>query len=262
MELEPIRLPEVHGVNTRSSLENILGSFNAFDEKMAEGTKARLTKDNSKVAEMAKETERLTLALAEQVKVRREMNGELQKLCEARLQACYSEFDALLASKSLRVSERLDALDERITCLDELFQGEKKRIQAEIEERHKELMEMLKTFRELFKNECQVRARREAAIKAKMVEHDVSVQGRFEDETKARDEVISRLRSELSRNLGSRQMGDVRLAAFVNAELKDVRAALRDSCETRDAEDDRIEETLSTYTAKLQKSLHALNSSE
>jgi len=259
--LEPIRLPEVHGVNTRSSLEHILGSFGAFDEKMAEGTKARLNKDKSKVAEMAKETERLTLALAEQVNVRREMNGELQRLCEARLQACYSEFDSLVASKSLRVSERLDALDERISCLDEHFEGEKKRIHAEIEERHKELMEMLGTFRQLFKTECEVRSEREAAIKAEMVKHDADVEARFEAETAARDEVINRLRHELGVNMGSRRMADVHLAAFVNTELQAVRSSLGQAIEVREAEDDRIEVALSTYTAKLQTSLHALNSS-
>jgi hypothetical protein len=163
---------DVSGVISAPRLEGLLNSFDPFETKMQEGTKARLLKDKLKVEAMARETDRLTNALSSQVQIRRQMNEQLQRFCEGKLDTCYTEYDALVLDQTTRVEERLEALDERITALDEHFQAEKERIKQEIEERHKELMEMLEKFHQLFEAECTVRAEREAAIKAEMAEHE------------------------------------------------------------------------------------------
>lgn len=101
----------------------------------------------------------------------------------------YREFDELVSTRTTLVEERLDALDERITALDEHFSEEKERISAEIQERHSELMDMLNKFKEMFQLECDVRAEREAAVKADMDDHDQDVKERFEVEAEARESV-------------------------------------------------------------------------
>lgn len=208
----------MRGILSEPKLSELISSFDPFDERMQEGTRARLSKDNSKVEEMTRETERLTAALAAQVAVRRDMNQQLQTMCEARvevrpaaaksqaarkrlgfkqlvaltlrcLQASYAEFNELVATRTRLVEERLDALDERITALDEHFSEEKSRIGLEIEERHRELNEMLDKFKALFLQECEERAAREAAIKAEMEDHAVDVEERFGVEAEARETV-------------------------------------------------------------------------
>jgi hypothetical protein len=179
----------VRGAQTGSRLNDVLRSFDPFDDRMLEGTRARLLKDKEKVDEMTRETDRLTKALASQVTVRRDMNQQLQRLCEHYLKNIYIDFDKLVNSKKLRVEERLDALDERITALDAHFTSEKVRIKFEIEERHNELMEMLAKFRQLFAKECSVRSEREATIKKEMKEHDKDVEDRFKEEAEARESV-------------------------------------------------------------------------
>jgi hypothetical protein len=94
-----------------------------------------------------------------------------------------------VATRTNLVEERLDALDERIEALDDHFSDEQVRISAEIEERHHELMNMLTKFRELFAEECVVRATRETAIKAEMDDHDLDVKERFAVESEARESV-------------------------------------------------------------------------
>jgi septum formation inhibitor MinC len=179
----------VRGAQTGNRLNDVLRSFDPFDDRMLEGTRARLLKDKEKVDEMTRETDRLTKALASQVTVRRDMNQQLQRLCEHYLKNIYIDFDKLVNSKKLRVEERLDALDERITALDAHFTSEKVRIKFEIEERHNELMEMLAKFRQLFAKECSVRSEREATIKKEMKEHDKDVEDRFKEEAEARESV-------------------------------------------------------------------------
>lgn len=67
-------------------LAELINGFDPFDERMKEGTRARLTKDHLKVEEMTKEMERLTVALSAQVALRRNMNTQLQQKCEARVE--------------------------------------------------------------------------------------------------------------------------------------------------------------------------------
>mmetsp|Transcript_6917 Transcript_6917/g.8350 ORF Transcript_6917/g.8350 Transcript_6917/m.8350 type:complete len:261 (+) Transcript_6917:47-829(+) len=258
--MDPIMLPDVKAVNTNVKLTQVLNEFDPFDERMLEGTRARLLKDKSKVDEMTRETDRLTKALAAQVTVRRDMNQQLQRLCENHLKKVYEEFDELVANKKSRVEQRLDALDERITELDEHFTNEKIRIKLEIEERHNELMEMLKKFRQLFTKECAVRTERETAIKKDMSLHDKDVENRFRTEADARGSIISRLRSELSDNIASRRTSDIQFAAFVDSELSEVKSSLNKVSTVREDEDDKIEDMFSDYTRKLQSSLHVVNS--
>lgn len=255
-------LPDVSGVISAPRLEGLLNSFDPFETKMQEGTKARLLKDKLKVEAMARETDRLTNALSSQVQIRRQMNEQLQRFCEGKLDTCYTEYDALVLDQTTRVEERLEALDERITALDEHFQAEKERIKQEIEERHKELMEMLEKFHQLFEAECTVRAEREAAIKAEMAEHEKEVGGRFDVEKVAREEVIKILRQELEENITSRRTSDKHFAAFVEAELKVIKQTLAAESQIREQEDDEIEAALSRYTNKLQSSLHIINSTD
>lgn len=73
---------KVRGAQTGNRLNDVLRSFDPFDDRMLEGTRARLLKDKEKVDELTRETDRLTKALASQVTVRREMNQQLQRLCE------------------------------------------------------------------------------------------------------------------------------------------------------------------------------------
>ncbi len=95
--------------------------------------------------------------------------------------------------------------------------------------------------------------------------------------------MITRLRLELGENIECRRVSDqqvklmvcpatrkhvtcasfplcVQFAVFVDAELLAVKASLTAECCVRETEDDAIEGTLTTYTKKLQSSLHVLNS--
>jgi len=66
-QLDPIKLPSVRGLEAAGNLTALLSSFDGHDDRMVEGTRARLRKDKTKIEEMEKETERLTQALATQV---------------------------------------------------------------------------------------------------------------------------------------------------------------------------------------------------
>ncbi len=77
---------QVRGAVSEPTLSTILGGFDTFDERMDEGKRARLMKDRAKIAEMEAEIERLTKALNSQVNQRREMNQQLQKICETRIE--------------------------------------------------------------------------------------------------------------------------------------------------------------------------------
>lgn len=78
----PIGLPEVKGA---AILETMMLGFHPFDERMDEGREARALRDQIKISEMTKETERLSSALEAQVSIRREMNQQLQRHCESRI---------------------------------------------------------------------------------------------------------------------------------------------------------------------------------
>ncbi len=171
------------------TLTGVLDGFDSFDELMDDGKNNRLLKDKLKVAEMTKNTERLASFLDSQIAARREMNQQLQKLCETKIADFYSSFDELYAEKNMQVEERLDALNERITALDAHFSRGKARINAEIEERTRELMTMLATFHQLFAEECALRAKRETAIKLEMDSHEIDVAERFKLEDEARESV-------------------------------------------------------------------------
>lgn len=250
------------GVISQPKLENLLNSFDPFETKMQEGTQARLLKDKLKVEAMAKETDRLTNTLSQQVQIRRQMNEQLQRFCETKLDTCYTEYDALVKDQTEAVEERLTVLEERITALDEHFTEEKERIKREIEERHKELMEMLEKFHQLFEQECAVRAEREAAIKAEMETHEKEVAQRFEVEKVAREMVIKKLREEIEENITSRKTSDRNFSVFVDAELKVIKETIAAESKVREQEDDEIEAALSRYTNKLQSSLHIINSTD
>ena len=84
------RRQDVKGVISQPKLENLLNSFDPFETKMQEGTQARLLKDKLKVEAMAKETDRLTNTLSQQVQIRRQMNEQLQRFCETKLDTCYT----------------------------------------------------------------------------------------------------------------------------------------------------------------------------
>ena len=58
---------QVRGLEAAGNLTALLSSFDGHDDRMVEGTRARLRKDKTKIEEMEKETERLTQALATQV---------------------------------------------------------------------------------------------------------------------------------------------------------------------------------------------------
>jgi len=257
-----VQFPDVTGALSRTKLEEMLVGFDPFEEKMQQGTRARLLKDKQKVETQQRETERLTNALSEQVATRRQMNEELQKYCETKLQEAYEEYDELVRDGNTKVEERLDLLDERISALDNHFTMEKERIYREIEEKHVELVDMLEKFHVLFEEECAARAEREAAIKAEMNEHENHVGVKFKEENVAREVVIARLQKELEENIDCRRVSDKHFADFITAEVKTAKANLTNECAMRETEDDQIEEALSRYTNKLQSSLHIINSTD
>mmetsp|Transcript_29062 Transcript_29062/g.84867 ORF Transcript_29062/g.84867 Transcript_29062/m.84867 type:complete len:262 (-) Transcript_29062:123-908(-) len=257
-----VQLPDVSGAVSRPKLEQLLDGFDPFEEKMQISTRSRLLKDKQKVDAQAKETERLTNALSEQVARRRKTNEDLQRHCEGRMQVAYREYDQLVAERTTRVEQRLEALDERISALDNHFMLEKQRIEREIEERHVELMDMLEKFHVLFEEECAVRAEREAAIKAEMAEHEKDVEQRFKEEKVNREVVIAELQKELGENIQSRNVADHHFETFVDTELEKLKVTFVNERRVREVEDDEIEAALSRYTNKLQSSLHIINSTD
>jgi hypothetical protein len=54
----------------------------------------------------------------------------------------------------------------------------------------------------------------------------------------------------------------IQFAAFVDSELSSVKASLASECAVREAEDDAIEKSLTSYTTRLQRSLRVLNSTD
>jgi len=88
------------------------------------------------------------------------------------------------------------------------------------------------------------------------------VEERIQVEAEARETVIAQLRTELSENIESRLTADKQFAAFVGAELARVKANLSEECKARELEDNEIETSLFHYTSRLQKSLHAVNSTD
>jgi uncharacterized protein (DUF885 family) len=78
----------------------------------------------------------------------------------------------------------------------------------------------------------------------------------------AREARYTAVRATLEENIRIRAQAEERFQSFFEGELHSLHNQMRDEAEAREREDDEIVEALNMYTAKLQKSLKLINSTD
>merc|ERR1712028_169146 len=138
----------------------------------------------------------------------------------------------------------------------------KKEIPEEIERRTEMLRKLLHEFQEDFKREQERRLQREKEIMHELDMHEQDTAERFVVEEKAREKKVLKLNVTLKHEIIMRNKGDEKFQDFAEEDIDALKKALALESEAREREDDEIVDALNAYTAKLQKSLQIINSTE
>ena len=252
--------PDVRDVATAAKLKTLLDGFRPFDEAMRLETRLRREKDARKVSAMKAEMKRLEGLLKEQNVAAARENRDLQRHCDAELEAARVAFGELLEAQDAKVHERIATLEKRADDLDALFAREKARIMAEIEERSATLSKMLDEFQEAFEKERQARLARENTVGAQMDQHEKHASQHFKAEQTARLERVKEVQDELAACVASRTTADLQLERVCAEEIAKIQDAIDLEVAQRELQDDNIIKALSQYTDKMQSSLSIINS--
>jgi len=247
---------------TKDKLGKIMKYFDTFDEGMNYKTRERRNKDELRIMAMNAEMVRLEKTLDAHVRRRIIMNKELQQWMESQLLQFRQRFKDMLQGRQDRVDERLDVVMQRLTDLEAQFAQMKKEIPEEIERRTEMLRKLLHEFQEDFKREQERRIKREAEIMHELDMHEQDTAERFVVEEKAREKKVLKLNVTLKHEIIMRNKGDEKFQDFAEEDIDALKKALALESEAREREDDEIVDALNAYTAKLQKSLQIINSTE
>jgi hypothetical protein len=259
-DMEPPKM--IDPTQTKEKLGKIMQYFDTFDEGMTYKTRERRNKDELRIMAMNAEMARLEKTLDAHVRRRIIMNKELQQWMESQLLQFRQRFKDMLQGRQDRVDERLDVVMQRLTDLEASFAQMKKEIPEEIERRTEMLRKLLHEFQEDFKREQERRIQREKEIMIELDLHEQDTAERFEVEEKAREKKVLQLNVTLNHEITMRNKGDEKFQDFVEEDIGSLKKALELESAAREREDDEIVDALNAYTAKLQKSLQIINSTE
>jgi hypothetical protein len=248
--------------STKDKFASIVGGFDTFDSEMKSGTRIRREKEEFRIAELKMEMKRLDAELVSEIKKRTEMNKSTQTWFEGELSKLNKSFHETLENRTSKTQAKLDVLADRITELDEKFEKEKVQILQEIEARGEELKRMLYEFKEEFEEDKKLRLQREEVLAKQLADHEHEVSEKFNVQIEGREARYQAVRAVLEGNIKLRDRAEARFSSFFEREIHKLHNDVQAEVELREREDDEIVEALNRYTAKLQKSLFIVNSTE
>mmetsp|Transcript_10061 Transcript_10061/g.16475 ORF Transcript_10061/g.16475 Transcript_10061/m.16475 type:complete len:280 (-) Transcript_10061:786-1625(-) len=247
---------------TKQRLSQLVGSFEAFESEMLEGTRQRREKDEHVVVQLKNEMGELEIILQEEKKKRAEVNKSLQTWCAA-------EIDDVRETLLLKIQEHMEklylnieALSTRVDSLESALEYEKVAIPADIERRGAELTQRLTEFQDLFEKERVSRLEREKEITSRLAAHENVVAEEIDTERNIREQKYQEIRVMLEESVTLRKARTERFHVFLDKEIAILKNSIQEESVLREREDDEIVGTLMTYTAKLQESLRVINTTE
>merc|ERR1719160_742872 len=203
--------------------------------------------------------DKLEERLNQEIQKRVGANKSLQSLFEHQIQSIQERLESVFIDKLELLQQSVDSLSDRMGTVENEFTLTRERYIQDIEDKNAVVAKDVNGMQNAFENEKIDRKAREAAIRAKLSEHETKTQAAFEAQQSNREHKYSSLRSELDQIKRSREKGDDKFQTFILEEVASVKNGLVAESHAREQADDDIVQALNHYTKCLQDALRIIN---
>lgn len=247
---------------TRRRIEEVMDTFKSFDTDMKIGTRQRREKDEFKLHSMREQLALLDKNLAAEVKYRQEMTKSIQSWVYEEIEKLKEHCSKLRESKYDALDRKFVAIQARIEDMEVRFAKDMASLPVAIEEKGAKLAEVLRDTIAAFDAEKSSRVDRETQITNTLADHEGLVGQTFEEHRNERMHAIDDLRAILEKCIRSHMKVEEKLMAAFHEEIAAIKNQVVLESQERERHDLELAGALNRYIAKLQSSLHIVNSTD
>jgi len=247
---------------TLKRIEAVMETFATFDTDMKVGTRQRREKDEFKLHRMREQLALLEKNLAAESKYRQEMTKSMQNWAYEEVERLRSHCEESRVRHDAALSERFEAIKARIEEMEIRFARDMAAIPIEIEEKGATLAEMLRETVGAFEKEKHDRVDRETQMTSTLAEREAGAAQTFEEHRNERMHAIDDIRAVLESHVRNHMKVEEKIMAKYYEECAAIKNDVVLESQERERHDLELAAALNRYIAKLQSSLHIVNSTD
>jgi len=245
---------------TRRRIEEVMDTFKSFDTDMKIGTRQRREKDEFKLHSMREQLILLDKNLAAETKYRQEMTKSMQSWAYEEIEKLREHCNKLRETSTDGLDRKFVAIQAKIETMEVQFTKDMASLPVTIEEKGAKLAEVLRDTIAAFDAEKSARVDRETQITNTLADHEGLVGQTFEEHRNERMHAIDDLRALLEKCIRSHMKVEEKLMASFHEEIAAIKNQVVLESQERERHDLELAGALNRYIAKLQSSLHIVNS--